>query len=134
MVIAPVVALMVIGAVSLDQPLLTFVLGALGVLVPGGIFAALRYRREDDGAVVEQSKVVTDAAVDVITELRTELNRTRADLAEEREARQKDRRETTAEMESLRTELHETRDRLNETKDEVVRLRRTLAARGTDDA
>lgn len=119
------------------------VIGALVLLVPGGIFAALRYNRDDDTAVVEQSAVVSGAAVDVIGALRSELEHTRDDLSEEREAR----RELAGEVRELRRELSDgrvelaatnealssTRIELGRTIAEVASLRRTLAARGMDD-
>jgi Mg2+ and Co2+ transporter CorA len=111
-------------------------LGALAALVPGGIFAALRYHREDDGAVVDQAATITDSAIDVITALRTELQHTRNDLAFERD----ERRSMALEVRTLRAELSATNRTLNLTRatvescrDEVVTLRRTLAARGDGD-
>lgn len=128
MIVVPLAIPLILGA-AIDLPLLPLLLGALAALVPGGIFAALRYRRDDDSAVVTQAAQVSDAAVDVITALRSELEHTREDLAEERAAR----RELAGELRELRTEMTETRGELASTTEEVVRLRRILAARGIGD-
>jgi hypothetical protein len=124
-------------AAAVDLPILPVVIGALAALVPGGIFAALRYRREDDSAVVAQAGELSTTAVELVVELRKELTSTREDLADERKARLA----LAGEVRELRTDLgvahddnEKLREELSKTTDEVIRLRRTLVARGIDDA
>lgn len=131
----PHLAPFVVGA-NVDLPILPVLLGALAALVPGGLFAALRYRREDDSAVVEQAGELSETAIGLVKELRTELTHTREDLADERTARIK----LAGEVSSLRVDLagaHTDNEKLRlelaRTTEEVIQLRRTLDARGIDE-
>ncbi len=114
---------------ELDFAFSQVVLGALAVLVPGGLIAALRYQRDDAGEVVSQQTKVTNTAVDVVRALRDELEHTRGDLQEERAARNV----LHDEVADLRRELALTREELEKTKTEIVKLRRTLVSKGFGD-
>lgn len=78
----------------------------LTAIVPGGVFAAMRYQRDDASSAIQQQVQIADSAIEVVKAIRDELEHTRAA-----------QRECQVELTRVRAE--------------IFKLRLILAARGT---